>query len=422
MYDNNIDSLINSYNDTKYKRIADTGEIYKVTNRTISLNHNTNLAVERDSMSQILSFQIPRYFDNVDLSNKAVYIKFTNANEESDRSAGINKKVDDETITVGWLLDSKVTAKKGEVKFAVEFLGYDENNNFYCWSTTPAVLNIAEGLNVDDNIEPLEPSWFQTYLLQIDNKIEKSLNELQESFEDKFYVLSDKIVPVDIGGVKAGTAPFSEKVSCSDALFKIIYPYIPPVITITSDINKPQEVGTTSKVILTINSVKGSEPIQSIKLYKNESFIKEFSNVSEGGIYSYTDNNISSTAIFKAVINDGTEETSSISEIEFVYPVYFGMTITDSPTSTEIKYLSKQISNTRNNICSYSGEKQYMCYCYPQSYGKLEEINSVNTNFSLIDEWEYKNINIYFPNGNSIPYCLYTSSKATLKNYQVKFI
>lgn len=176
-YEKEKNFVTNNNNLTILTDIHDTDIPIEVVNRTINTPLYEDIVVSMDNNSQIISFTIDRYFDGVDLLNKVIAIKYINALNESDRTFAVNVSNTDNKITFGWLIDNKVTKKNGYVRFAIEFLGYLDNGEFYCWSTKPSQIEVSEGLYVDDSIEQPTPSWLQSWQIQADNNL-KSM-ELQ---------------------------------------------------------------------------------------------------------------------------------------------------------------------------------------------------------------------------------------------------
>lgn len=170
-------------NPISYTDIRDTDSPIEIVGRNIITPTIQDIAVTKDNHSQIITFTIGRYFEDVDLSKKIISIKFINANDHGDRSPVINTVITTDKITFGWLLDSKVTCRAGTVRFAVEFLGYNEKGEFYCWQTLPSFFAVSQGLDIDDIIEPPDPTWLQRWtvesediLKQMDNKISDFVN------------------------------------------------------------------------------------------------------------------------------------------------------------------------------------------------------------------------------------------------------
>lgn len=155
----------NNTNDT-VSVISDTNEPIYIQGRQILVPLLEDLIVSGDNRSQIISFVMDRFYENVDRSSKTISIKFLNAKGRGDRSSIVNLVTTDDTITFGWLIDSKVSIKDGYINFAIELLGYDENNKFTSWSTKPAQLKVESGLSVDELIEEPTPTWLQELEIQ----------------------------------------------------------------------------------------------------------------------------------------------------------------------------------------------------------------------------------------------------------------
>ena len=138
---------------------------YLIENRAIQIDSSQRIVVEKDTNSQVISFTMNRFFDNIDLSTKTINIKFLNEENLGDRSLAVNLETTEDTITFGWLIDYKATSISGIVRFAVEFLELNEDNEVtYRWQTIPAELVVEEGLNVDSYIPEQEPTYLQEYL------------------------------------------------------------------------------------------------------------------------------------------------------------------------------------------------------------------------------------------------------------------
>lgn len=157
-YNNNIPAFT-------YEYLYATESTVEIENRTIIMPSIENLVVKKDTMSRALEFRIPRYFDGTDLSQKVIAIKYINVNGDGDRSRAINIKCekDSDEILFTWAIDGKATVKEGKVAYAIEFIGYDEHNNFYCWQTIPSYIFVENGLIVDSMIEQPRPSWIQSW-------------------------------------------------------------------------------------------------------------------------------------------------------------------------------------------------------------------------------------------------------------------
>lgn len=151
-----------------------------IENRIIVMPALEDIAVTQDSRSKLLTFKMQRYIDNVDLSEKTACIKFKLLDGTGDRAFVCNKIINDTHIKFDWLLDSKVTSLVGKVEFAIEFIGYNELDEFYCYNTLPSYIFISEGLDVDNIIEQPSASWIQSWNILAENYLRDYIKYVNE--------------------------------------------------------------------------------------------------------------------------------------------------------------------------------------------------------------------------------------------------
>lgn len=164
--------------DEKTKDMIDEHLTIKIEKRNILLDNNENMVIQGDNDSQIITFEIDRYQDGVDISDKIITIKYINALGRGYRAKASKVEIHDTTITFVWLISMSVTAASGNVKFAIEVIGDVRNNDYYIWQTLPATIPVQAGIGVTGFDEEESPDWY----LDILNKIQ---------------YLSDKIDTVD---------------------------------------------------------------------------------------------------------------------------------------------------------------------------------------------------------------------------------
>ena len=146
-----------NYTDDNYVVVDDQKNIGSVTNQVNIVQENN---------SQYIPFKMKRYWDGVDLMNEGLNLTIyyvIPADGSNPAAAGqqavVNCKYTDDTVTFGWLLDSKVTSRVGDVKFQIFATGNREKNNegsynngpeAYTWSTMPnGRLTIYDSLSTD---------------------------------------------------------------------------------------------------------------------------------------------------------------------------------------------------------------------------------------------------------------------------------
>lgn len=166
----------------------------EINNRTIVMPSLDNIIVTNDAKSKIITFIMDRYIDCVDLSEKTACIKFKLANGAGDRAFVYNRVISDTQIRFDWLFDSRVSICAGKIEFAIEFIGYDEKGEFYCWGTLPSYLFVSQGLDVDTIIEQPTASWIQSWNIQADKYLRdymKYVTEIRENVEAASKYASD---------------------------------------------------------------------------------------------------------------------------------------------------------------------------------------------------------------------------------------
>ena len=140
----------------KKSDMIDEHQIIKITEKTPELK-NIGKIVCGDINSNILTFEINRYYDNVDLLDKS--IKFIVKNELGQFTEdAVNLQYNDKLIRFSWVLSDSVTYKSGTVSAAIIFLGTESNKN-YALKTVPFTIKIDNSLDFL-NIEPPENNWF----------------------------------------------------------------------------------------------------------------------------------------------------------------------------------------------------------------------------------------------------------------------
>lgn len=86
------------------------------------------VSVRGDEIAEIVYFEVDRYYDATDLNEQDIIIEWVNANGQKGYSRPYGKDVDlvPGKIVFGWPLSSKITAKEGNVQFAIRFYNADD--------------------------------------------------------------------------------------------------------------------------------------------------------------------------------------------------------------------------------------------------------------------------------------------------------
>lgn len=127
--------------------------------------------ITQESNSQYIPFRMPRFYDGFDLATTTLMIHFVNKNGYEDYAAPINVYIGSEKLRFAWLVDKRVTAIEGKVKFEVEAIGVNSRGDEYVWKSKPSdKLNILESLSGNGIIEP-DNTWVTGFLTQVTDQV-----------------------------------------------------------------------------------------------------------------------------------------------------------------------------------------------------------------------------------------------------------
>lgn len=212
------------------KEMTDWNEPVEIVDRNIIMTNSQNVLLAQDNISQMITFKMHRYYENIDLSAKNIWIDFIDPAsgelkhihlydpspaEGEDYSANIEildqEVVDNKSayMLLKWVIPYAVTKKAGKVKFAISAIG--ENlasiNVYYIWQTKPAELIIQPNLTLreelPENIDTDELSVIKELADSVNN-LQVQVNEIQESdvYSVDFGDKNDGEVVLDAGGAE----------------------------------------------------------------------------------------------------------------------------------------------------------------------------------------------------------------------------
>ena len=151
-----------SYSDDKFSTVD--------TMKNITMD-DSQVNLTQESNSQVIPFKMPRYYDGIDLTGMLIQIHYVNKDGNADYSTPINVRYNTEDICFYWLVDAKVTAVEGEVKFEIVANGTNEKGESYVWKTRPnGKLNILKSLGDGGMIEP-DASWYTGFVNIMNEKL-----------------------------------------------------------------------------------------------------------------------------------------------------------------------------------------------------------------------------------------------------------
>ena len=141
----------------KTSPMVDEHTIIKITEKTPALQ-NIGKIVAGDTNSNILTFEMNRFYDNVDLKNKDIRFIVSNQNGIFLEKA-VNLQYNDNLIRFSWVLSYAVTYKSGIISAAIEIFG-TENGANYSLKTTPFTLKVENSLDATDITVIPPENWF----------------------------------------------------------------------------------------------------------------------------------------------------------------------------------------------------------------------------------------------------------------------
>lgn len=151
--------------------------IFEVDKDTKQLQVITNqVLVSGENKSQFIRFQMPRYYDGIDLSTKNIQIIYITESGFSDINAAICVERNDENLRFGWLVPAAASYDVGVLSFSIEFVGDD-----YVLKTRVTDVEVFDGLNGGEIIpEPEEQNWY----IELQQRCDYVLNQATAAKED----------------------------------------------------------------------------------------------------------------------------------------------------------------------------------------------------------------------------------------------
>lgn len=143
------------YADDKYS-VIDGLKSIRMDDRQINLTKENN--------SQFIQFEMPRYYDGVDLMQMLIQVHYVNKNKEDGIATQVNVTYSANKIHFNWLVDKNVTNVEGEVDFEITATGSNEKSESYLWKSRPnGKLNILKSLAGNGVVKPSD-DWYTGFV------------------------------------------------------------------------------------------------------------------------------------------------------------------------------------------------------------------------------------------------------------------
>lgn len=197
---------------------------------------NVGTFIMGEHNSSIITFQIDRYYDGVDLSEKKIKIIYKNSNGiyESDDAEICNVKYSQKSLRFSWIVSSNVTQTSKFVAY-VCFISDD-----YLMKTENFIITVKSSF--DPSTSEPSANWFVT----IEGKLEKIEKDILDNHVYDWAKQPEKptYTPEEIGAEKAGT---------SDGIFRSAMKYTDGEISRLEDTVIPDNVANLEQKITDLN-------------------------------------------------------------------------------------------------------------------------------------------------------------------------
>lgn len=139
--------------DSKFLRLPLDEPMFEVDANSRKINVDATpfkangLSVQGDHLAETVFFKIDRYYDTMDLMNTNIYINWKMGSASARDICSIKSDaIIPGYVVFAWSIHDKITAKSGTLQFSVSLEIEQDGKNSYSLNTTPATLNIKEGL------------------------------------------------------------------------------------------------------------------------------------------------------------------------------------------------------------------------------------------------------------------------------------
>lgn len=181
---NTFTPLTNQYHH-RSSILKDEHDLIKIENKVPQIK-NIGKIVRGETHSNILTFEINRFFDGADLSTKGIQIIVKN-------DAGVlvepatNLEYNDEFIRFSWVMSSFSTSEK-LVTVAIEIYGVIDDEKDYSLKTIPFTLQIEDSLNSSDmNVYTVSDNLYVNLI----NRLDKLEDKIFGTSDDSFATIQD---------------------------------------------------------------------------------------------------------------------------------------------------------------------------------------------------------------------------------------
>ena len=158
--------------------MIDEHSIVKITEKTPDAK-NIGKVICGETNSNILTFEINRFYDNVDLKEKNIkFIIKTPSFTFEDYASNVQHNSN--ILRFSWLIPYSATQEVGTVEVAIEFF-----NESYSLKTLPFNIKIEKSISTDDMHIEVPTNWYidiESRVLQLENKTNENIADVVEDY------------------------------------------------------------------------------------------------------------------------------------------------------------------------------------------------------------------------------------------------
>lgn len=175
-------------------------------NKDITID-GSQINISQESKSQFIPFEMPRYYDGIDLTKMAISIHFTNSDKQHAASPAVNVQYNNDKIRFAWLVDANATHIDGNLQFEIHADGAISDNTGksyeYRWKSKPTdKFNIVKSLCQDPNCEPIyvNDDWVQEIVQNVATAVAEQIKNVQVDLGNYYTKteVDEKIANVDV--------------------------------------------------------------------------------------------------------------------------------------------------------------------------------------------------------------------------------
>lgn len=153
-----------------------------IVDKVISTVKGLSLSGEKNS--EYVTFQMNRYHDGIDLSDKLINICYNIIGEDmGDSNLPINVYRNSTMIKFGWVIPETITMRVCTSSFIILIVGKEYEKD-YIIQTRPATYSVQKGFECGEGIIKPEDNWFEQFLIRIDLLVKQKISEYSGFYED----------------------------------------------------------------------------------------------------------------------------------------------------------------------------------------------------------------------------------------------